>query len=139
MGSCLCKPSANHQKYLSSKISSPSGIGQYLTGKLYSLAFLIPARPVQLLPINFVALCKKLTKKIFVSDYIPTKEITNYETSFDDQKWNIVDTPGEKRMRMMWSHLYVGANAIIYVLDAEDKGKWPEAKAVIFFGLIKRK
>ena len=43
----------------------------------------------------------------------------------------MVDTPGEKRLRMFWNHQYAASHAIIFTLDIGNEEAFPEAKQVI--------
>jgi len=43
----------------------------------------------------------------------------------------MVDTPGEKRLRMFWNHQYSACHAIVFMIDVSDVERYPEVKVVI--------
>ena len=83
------------------------------------------------------ALCRKLTEKLFITDYIPTKDTRTYKISYDDQKWHLVDTSGRKRDRVFWLHQFNYCHGIVFIIDVFDSEKFPEVKAVFF--LVRQK
>ena len=76
-----------------------------------------------------------LSKFIRTGDYddstLPT--IGQNVNTFKFDKWNItaVDVAGQQNFRFLWEAHYHGTSAIIFVIDAADFDRLPEAKDIL--------
>jgi len=98
---CGKNPTKNHKKWYSEENRKIVIVGLPSSGK--------------------TTFCHKISKQSFLTHYDPTKVITEYRVTYDDQKWSLVDTPGETRLRMFWPHQYIGAHAIMFIVDASEE------------------
>lgn len=56
----------------------------------------------------------------------------NVETvEYKNVSFNIWDVGGQKQLRSLWKHYYDGANAVIFVIDSNDRNRLPDAKEEI--------
>ncbi|ELP88393.1 ADP-ribosylation factor, arf, putative [Entamoeba invadens IP1] len=62
---------------------------------------------------------------------IPTIGFNAETVDYKNLHFNIWDIGGQDKLRPLWSYYYAGSNAIIYVLDSNDRERLGEAKSVL--------
>ncbi|GIQ90603.1 small GTPase superfamily, ARF type, partial [Kipferlia bialata] len=51
------------------------------------------------------------------------------ELEYGRSTFSLWDVGGQSGVRPMWKHYFIGTHAIIFVVDAADDKRFPEAKA----------
>jgi len=69
-----------------------------------------------------------ITTGQFVEDMIPTVGFNMRKVTKGNVTIKLWDIGGQPRFRSMWERYCRGVNAIVYVVDASDHKKIPEAK-----------
>jgi len=59
---------------------------------------------------------------------IPTVGFNVETVSFKKVKFNVWDVGGQDKIRPLWRHYYAGTQALIFVLDSNDRDRVDEAK-----------
>ena len=70
--------------------------------------------------------CMKLGQSI--SNTIPTLGFNIEEISYKNLTFKAWDIGGQSAYRQMWHHFYDDADAVIFVLDSQDRDRFKEAK-----------
>ena len=53
--------------------------------------------------------------------------VTEFTSSEDHKKWQLLDAPGDIASRALWSHAYLGCTGVIFVLSCLDQERLPAA------------
>ena len=59
---------------------------------------------------------------------IPTIGFNTEEVQYKNIRFNMWDVGGQERIRALWQHYYVGAEACIYMVDSTDHDRFEEAR-----------
>jgi len=62
-------------------------------------------------------------------DTVPTIGFNVETVEYKNVKFHVWDVGGQEKLRQLWKHYYEGANAIIYVIDSNDRERMGIAKA----------
>lgn len=60
---------------------------------------------------------------------VPTIGFNVETVEYKNVKFHVWDVGGQEKLRQLWKHYYEGANAIIYVIDSNDRERMTLAKA----------
>lgn len=60
---------------------------------------------------------------------VPTIGFNVETVEYKNVKFHVWDVGGQEKLRQLWKHYYDGANAIIYVIDSNDRERMGVAKA----------
>ena len=60
---------------------------------------------------------------------VPTIGFNVETVEYKNVKFHVWDVGGQEKLRQLWRHYYDGANAIIYVIDSNDRERMGLAKA----------
>jgi ADP-ribosylation factor 1/2 len=60
---------------------------------------------------------------------VPTIGFNVETVEYRNVKFHVWDVGGQERLRALWKHYYEGANAIIFVLDSNDRDRVDVAKS----------
>jgi ADP-ribosylation factor protein 1 len=63
-----------------------------------------------------------------VKETVPTIGFNVETVEYRNVKFHVWDVGGQARLRTLWKHYYDGANAIIYVIDSNDRDRMGVAK-----------
>lgn len=63
-----------------------------------------------------------------VKDTVPTIGFNVETVEYKNVKFHVWDVGGQEKLRQLWKHYYDGANAIIYVIDSNDRERMNVAK-----------
>jgi Arf/Sar family protein len=61
-------------------------------------------------------------------DTVPTIGFNVETVEYKNVKFHVWDVGGQEKLRQLWKHYYDGANAIIYVIDSNDRDRMAVAK-----------
>jgi len=64
-----------------------------------------------------------------VKETVPTIGFNVDTVEYKNVKFHVWDVGGQEKLRQLWKHYYDGANAIIYVIDSNDRERMGTAKA----------
>ena len=59
---------------------------------------------------------------------IPTIGFNVEEVKYKNINFNVWDVGGQTTLRPLWRHYYTNTNAVIYVIDSNDRDRISEAK-----------
>lgn len=71
--------------------------------------------------------CMKLGQAI--TNTIPTMGFNVEEIKYKNLTINAFDLGGQNKFRSMWTHYYEGTDAVIFVVDSHDRGRFKDVKA----------
>ena len=60
---------------------------------------------------------------------VPTIGFNVETVEYKNVKFHVWDVGGQEKLRQLWKHYYEGANAIIFVIDSNDRDRMNVAKA----------
>lgn len=60
---------------------------------------------------------------------VPTIGFNVETVEYKNVKFHVWDVGGQEKLRQLWKHYYDGANAIIFVIDSNDRDRMGVAKA----------
>jgi ADP-ribosylation factor protein 1 len=63
-----------------------------------------------------------------VKETVPTIGFNVDTVEYKNVKFHVWDVGGQEKLRQLWKHYYDGANAIIYVIDSNDRERMGPAK-----------
>ncbi|KEG13390.1 ADP-ribosylation factor [Trypanosoma grayi] len=63
-----------------------------------------------------------------VQQTVPTLGFNVQTVEYKNVKFHLWDVGGQKVLRTLWKHYYEGANAIIFVIDSNDRDRVREAR-----------
>ena len=63
-----------------------------------------------------------------VKETVPTIGFNVDTVEYKNVKFHVWDVGGQEKLRQLWKHYYDGANAIIYVIDSNDRERMGTAK-----------
>ncbi|RNE96260.1 ADP-ribosylation factor, partial [Trypanosoma rangeli] len=63
-----------------------------------------------------------------VQQTVPTLGFNVQTVEYKNIKFHLWDVGGQKLLRSLWKHYYEGANAIIFVIDSNDRDRVGEAR-----------
>jgi len=64
-----------------------------------------------------------------VQETVPTIGFNVETVEYKSVKFHVWDVGGQEKLRQLWKHYYEGANAIIYVIDSNDRDRMGTAKS----------
>ena len=62
---------------------------------------------------------------------IPTIGFNVETLEYKHVKFQVWDVGGQDKLRRLWRHYFIGSNALIYVVDSNDRDRLPEAKKTL--------
>lgn len=71
----------------------------------------------------------KLNKR---RDSAPTVGFNIETVSYKNIKFNMWDVGGQEHLRPLWRHYFPSANALIFVIDSQDRARLDEAKEELY-------
>lgn len=66
-----------------------------------------------------------------VQETAPTIGFNVETVEYRNVAFNVWDVGGQQRLRTLWKHYYEGANAVIFVIDSNDRARLGDAKQEI--------